>query len=212
VCCRFGALLEFYHRCGGPGWARAKGWALATRPVGAWSGVTTARDSRASNAVSAARLSKAYAAAGRSRADPAPVPVPPAATQPLRVCGLALGHNGLAAARVPWEALSELRAITSLNLSRNALRGRLPSSPLQTLELGSGFERCARLDLSHNLLTGPLLPAWVASLSCLEALCLSGNQLTGPLPWGALSELPALKVLSLDHNDWSGPLPETLDG
>jgi len=185
---RYDVLLEFYHQCSGASWQKSKGWALATRPVSDWTGITvvteTVKAADPEHASSASEL--------RSR------------NKVLRVSGVNLSRNSLSGCQVPWEAISELQSLTCFDLSHNNLRGGLP--------LSFHLHRCTKLDLSFNKLTGPLPAAFVASLPCLESLCLSSNALTGEVPWEALQKMAGLKLLTLDSNDFAGPIPENFDG
>ena len=68
--------------------------------------------------------------------------------------------------------------------------------------------RVAGLDLSLNLLTGPL-PAELGGLTNLELLDVWGNQLMGPIP-AELGGLRKLVSLYLDNNELTGPIPAWL--
>ena len=68
--------------------------------------------------------------------------------------------------------------------------------------------RVARLDLSHNDLTG-VIPDALGNLNNLQVLNLSDNDLTGDIP-ETLGNLNNLQVLNLGHNDLTGPIPKAL--
>jgi len=188
LCCRYDVLLEFYQQCGGASWQKSKGWSLATRPVSDWTGITVVTETL--------KVTESEHASANSE--------PPLRNKVLRVSGVNLGRNSLSGSQIPWEALSELQLLSSLDLSHNNLSGGFPMSfPLQ---------RCTKLDLSFNKLTGPLPPAFITPMPCLEVLCLSSNALTGEGPWEALQKMPALKLLALDCNDFNGPIPTAFDG
>eukprot|EP00887_Chlorella_sp_A99_P005023 scaffold4.g5023.t1 len=98
--------------------------------------------------------------------------------------------------------------VTTLDLSCSSctdaqLRGRLTTGLAR-------LERLMVMDLSSNLLFGPLPPAWGAlnSFPSLLQLNLNSNQLTGPFPeeWsvGAFQQLEDLQIAS---NQLSGPFP-----
>ncbi len=73
-----------------------------------------------------------------------------------------------------------------------------------------GNGRVIELDLSENLLSGPI-PAKLSNLINLERLSLSGNQLSGPIPI-ELGNLANLKRVFLHDNLLIGHLPATLPG
>ena len=63
----------------------------------------------------------------------------------------------------------------------------------------------ARIDLSHNQLSGEL-PAGLGDLTSLTALILNANQLTGTVP-PSIEKLPDLKFLMLSPNRFTGKVP-----
>ncbi|XP_051127076.1 probable inactive receptor kinase At5g10020 isoform X2 [Andrographis paniculata] len=97
-------------------------------------------------------------------------------------------------------------AITNLNLSRNKLTGAIPLERAHTSELLvlPTVPPMETLDLSNNVLTGPL-PNELGKLTALEVLDLSHNKFNGHIP----DRLPSnLKVLDVAYNDLSGKVPE----
>ena len=69
----------------------------------------------------------------------------------------------------------------------------------------------SRLDLTGNLLTGPLFPSGLGGLRALTFLSLAGNSFRGSLS-DALFELSSLEYLKLYGNAISSTLPSTLSG
>jgi Leucine-rich repeat (LRR) protein len=86
------------------------------------------------------------------------------------------------------------RGLTSLNLSRNRLRGAVGAATL-----GGACVALQYLNLAANQLTGPV-PETVGELGNLRDLRLGDNRLTGPLPRD-LTRLANLRTLSLRSND-----------
>ena len=102
-------------------------------------------------------------------------------------------------------------SVRALRLRANMVKGALNTTlgALVTLE---------ELDLSSNMLSGPLAPLIEAFANSanrgapparLALIDLHDNQLFGGLP-RALARLPALASLRLDHNALDGPLPPGL--
>ena len=95
-----------------------------------------------------------------------------------RVVGLDLSGSRLApgvlGGTVP-DALGQLSALKSLDLSYNAFSGAIPTA----LGLLAGLEN---LDLSSNRLTGAI-PEELARLPGLRAFNVENNRLTGLVPW-----------------------------
>ena len=95
-----------------------------------------------------------------------------------RVVGLDLSGSraapGVLDGPVP-DALGQLSALKSLDLSYNTFSGAVPTA----LGLLTGLER---LDLSSNRLSGAV-PGELARLPLLRALNVENNRLTGRLPW-----------------------------
>lgn len=98
---------------------------------------------------------------------------------------------------------SRLGALTSLDLSDNSIIGALPTGDLNQCH---GLEH---LNLSHNLITGPLD---ISGLTKLRVLDVSGNRLEG----GVAGNFPAicadLAVLDLSTNTLTGNITGLFDG
>ena len=96
-----------------------------------------------------------------------------------RATALSLRNNGLAGDLSGWSAVAELRNLTVLDLSLNALRGTVPT------ELGE-INNLERLKLDSNLLTGTIPPelGLVNSRGVyqLRELTLDNTALSGTLP------------------------------
>ena len=97
----------------------------------------------------------------------------------------------------------DFQALYVLNLSNNALTGRIPSS------IGS-LKQIESLDLSINSLEGEI-PIELASLNFLSCLKLSFKHLTGKIPTG--TQLQSFEASSFEGNDGlcGPPLTESPD-
>ncbi|RCV29721.1 hypothetical protein SETIT_6G035000v2 [Setaria italica] len=113
----------------------------------------------------------------------------------LDLHGLGLASSGTAAP----SSLSGLTYLRRLDLSRNRLGGGVPSPLPPSLE---------HLNLSHNVLQGPVPPA-LGSLHRLQKLSLSYNNLTGAIP-ASLGNLTSLTILGLANNNLAGAIPGAL--
>ena len=91
--------------------------------------------------------------------------------------------------------------VTELDLSENALTGRIPPA------LGN-LTNLIGLDLSWNQLTGTIPPT-LGNLTNLKYLILSTNKLRGTIP-PALADLTNLIELVLHENQLTGRIPPTL--
>ncbi|XP_068667135.1 receptor-like protein 51 [Aristolochia californica] len=91
--------------------------------------------------------------------------------------------------------------ITSIDLSGNRLRGRVPVSITRLSELHY-------LNLSSNQLSGEV-PSTLGDLLSLRNLSLAGNSLSGQVP-ESLSAMPFLVHLDLSSNQLNGTLPRFL--
>ncbi len=116
-----------------------------------------------------------------------------------RVTGLDLSVNALSG-RIPPElgAISELKELV---LRFNSLTGEIPP------ELGN-LRRLELLSLNHNNLVGDV-PHDLGNLSELIYLLLGGNALTGSIP-PVLGDLSKLEYLRLGENALTGSIPPAL--
>ncbi|XP_020081136.1 LRR receptor-like serine/threonine-protein kinase GSO2 [Ananas comosus] len=110
-------------------------------------------------------------------------------------------------------------SFSSVDLSHNQIRGKLPMSlqftTLDTLILRSNKlegpipslpNTLAKLDLSENSISGPLLSP-ISNMTQLYYLLLSSNQINGSIP-SNICKLKYLEVLDLSNNSLSGELPQ----
>lgn len=107
-------------------------------------------------------------------------------------------HTNAIGGPVP-AALAALPRLRALYLHRNRLEGPVP------VGLGAGAPGLQRLDLSGNLLTGPLTDAMAASPRLL-LLNVSDNRLTGGVPPG-WARNPSVQSLSAYRNQLEGAVP-----
>jgi len=96
-----------------------------------------------------------------------------------------------------WDITSSL---TILNMSHNELQGRLPSP------IPMAFSLFVRLDLSFNLLEGPL-PTMTQGFELLD---LSHNRFSGAIPLNISQPMNEVRFLSLSHNQLNGEIPVSL--
>ncbi|PKA61237.1 Receptor-like protein kinase HSL1 [Apostasia shenzhenica] len=113
----------------------------------------------------------------------------------------AVDLSGLKLAGAFPSILCCLPRLSGLSLSSNSIKGSLPSSSLLPCP------SLTHLDLSQNLLVGPLPAVFPPSLSYLD---LSGNNFSGTIPPSLPSAAPRLRVLSLVANLLTGTLPHSL--
>ncbi|XP_019186419.1 PREDICTED: protein STRUBBELIG-RECEPTOR FAMILY 2-like [Ipomoea nil] len=98
-------------------------------------------------------------------------------------------------------------SLSSLKYLRNLnLSHNLLSGPMG--DFSSGLENLREMDLSHNNLTGDL-PSSFGALTRLTSLFLQSNSLTGSVT--LLAELP-LRDLNIEDNHFSGVIPENFQG
>ncbi|KAJ4842609.1 hypothetical protein Tsubulata_025124 [Turnera subulata] len=86
-------------------------------------------------------------------------------------------------------------------LQSNYLSGRLPENGNSS----SIPAKLAQLNLSNNLLSGPL-PFSLSNFSSLQILLLSGNNFSGPVP-PTIGDLQQVLKVDLSRNSLSGPIP-----
>jgi hypothetical protein len=91
-----------------------------------------------------------------------------------------------------------LAKVTLIDLSENALRGPIPTTITEMIELTS-------LSLAGNQLTG-VIPRTIFQLRRLTWLSLYGNKLTGTIP-DSISQLSKLTNLDLANNALAGHVP-----
>lgn len=100
---------------------------------------------------------------------------------------------------IPVAMMNEVSEIEVLDLSGNALTGRLPT------EMGE-LVKLKQLYLNENELTGPV-PIEFSNLVDLKILDLEFNSLTGTLPT-KLGSLTVLESLKLQGNNIRGQVPQ----
>lgn len=89
----------------------------------------------------------------------------------------------------------------NLYLSNNRFEGPLPTFPFNV----------NRLDLTNNLVSGPL-PQHIGNMTpTLDNLLLSGNRINGSIP-NSLCKINTLRVLDLSKNSLSGEIPDCWSG
>ncbi|XP_060202461.1 receptor-like protein 33 [Lycium barbarum] len=121
------------------------------------------------------------------------------------------------------ESISNLQNLSRLELSNCNFSGPIPSTManltnLVYLDFSSNnftgsilyfqrFKKLTQLDVSHNLLTGPLSKAHFEGLTELVNINLGNNLLNGTLP-AYIFELPSLQKLFLNGNQFVGQVNE----
>ncbi|XP_050112044.1 receptor-like protein 2 isoform X2 [Malus sylvestris] len=90
--------------------------------------------------------------------------------------------------------------VTHISLPANQLQGSISRS------LGS-LTHLSHLNLSHNLLSGPLEAGLFLSSSCLEILDLSYNLLSGELP--LLLSSSYIQIVDLSNNQFNSTIPSS---
>jgi len=116
-----------------------------------------------------------------------------------RVSFLSLPNKNLTGTLPP--ELTELTALTGMNLAGNNLDGNIPAFLGQIITL-------EWLQLQSNQYTGPIPPE-LGDLINLEQLWLNANQLTGKIP-ASLGRLRKLRNLFLYGNQLTGSIPPEL--
>jgi Leucine-rich repeat (LRR) protein len=162
--------------------------------------------------------------------------VPPWLANFTQLKVLDLSWNQLAGNIPPW--IGDLELLFYLDLSNNSLTGGIPNSLssmkglitwnisqqstetdyfpffIKRNKTGKGLQYNQvssfppSLVLSHNKLTGPILPGF-GSLSNLHVLDLSNNHISGIIP-SELSGMSSLESLDLSHNNLTGGIPSSL--
>ncbi|KAK7854308.1 leucine-rich repeat receptor-like serine/threonine-protein kinase BAM3 [Quercus suber] len=94
-----------------------------------------------------------------------------------------------------------LPQLNLVELQNNYLSGTLS----ENANTSSKPIKLGQLDLSNNLLSGPL-PFSFSNFSSIQILSLSGNQFSGPIP-PSIGELTQVVKLDLSQNSLSGPIP-----
>ncbi|KAL9448478.1 hypothetical protein AB3S75_015877 [Citrus x aurantiifolia] len=97
-----------------------------------------------------------------------------------------------------------LPGLNLAELQSNYLSGSLPENGNSS----SNPDRLGQLNLSNNLLSGPL-PFSLSNFSSLQILLLSGNQFSGPIP-PSIGELRQVLKLDLSRNSLSGEIPPAI--
>ncbi|TVU34443.1 hypothetical protein EJB05_16275, partial [Eragrostis curvula] len=78
----------------------------------------------------------------------------------------------------------------------------------EQLEFTSGIIYMVNLDLSCNILTGPI-PEEIGKLGALKSLNLSWNHFNSTIP-DSIGDIHSLESLDLSHNEFGGEIPATL--
>ncbi|KAG6685399.1 hypothetical protein I3842_12G110100 [Carya illinoinensis] len=116
--------------------------------------------------------------------------------QSYRVVSILLKGQNLTGTLPP--NLVELPCLEILDLTRNYLKGSIPS------EWGS-MPNMTQISLLGNRLTGPI-PGALANIKTLKSLVVEFNQLSGNLPL-ELGNMPSIERLFLSSNYFTGELP-----
>ncbi|KAI8564799.1 hypothetical protein RHMOL_Rhmol03G0210400 [Rhododendron molle] len=136
---------------------------------------------------------------------------------PFQVQSLRMGSCKIGTGFPQW--LRTQKNVSWLDISNASILGTLPQwldeMPLVTLDLshnliGGPIQKLPptleELDLSDNLISGPLLQNFSEMVPSLETLLLAGNLISGLIPY-SLWEIPALRVRNLSKNKLFGNLP-----
>ncbi|GFP78939.1 probable LRR receptor-like serine/threonine-protein kinase at4g37250 [Phtheirospermum japonicum] len=128
--------------------------------------------------------------------------------------------NNLISGGLP-ELVGKLQNLQLLDLSGNALTGELPVSltglrNLTSVSLNNnhflgpipdGFDSVRALDLSSNLMGGPLPPDFGGGN--IVYLNVSLNRLTGEISPEFAAKIPRNATIDISHNNLTGPIPES---
>ncbi|XP_042425718.1 receptor-like protein EIX1 [Zingiber officinale] len=152
-----------------------------------------------------------------------------------RIDTLDLSNNKIAETLPSWLVNVSSSTLTSLHLSGNQIKGKLPtfsdasrlinlrldtnqfegqlddlfSCNYSSTQLPSSLQNCtylSYLDLSHNAFSGNIPPWMGESLQGLQVFRLGYNIFSGDIPQQLLL-LEELKILDLSNNNFSGSLP-----
>ncbi|KAJ8541747.1 hypothetical protein K7X08_002563 [Anisodus acutangulus] len=99
------------------------------------------------------------------------------------------------------ESIFEMKALGTLDISRNQIYGNFPKSI-------NKLQNLFKIELYRNNLTGEL-PVELADLSHLQEIDISANKLYGTLPKG-IGNLKNLTVFEIFKNNFSGEIPPGL--
>ncbi|GLJ46632.1 hypothetical protein SUGI_0982610 [Cryptomeria japonica] len=119
-----------------------------------------------------------------------------------RVKGLNLSYFNLSGILPP--ALTNLTALSSLNLCNNNFSGTIPEELSRPLSSSLRY-----LDLSLNNLTGEISPNLFSICPQLTFLNLSSNRIVGQLP-AELKNCRNLEKVALRRNNFTGSIPDDL--
>ncbi|EXC14270.1 Probably inactive leucine-rich repeat receptor-like protein kinase [Morus notabilis] len=111
---------------------------------------------------------------------------------------LSLSGNNFSGDVTPEKLALPTNSLEILNLSRNRLSGRIPSSLVK-------MSLIRVLDLSENLLSGPVPDNLFDSCFSLHSLSLAGNSLEGSIP-STISRCLSLNNFNISNNRFSGNL------
>ncbi|XP_059654996.1 receptor-like protein 7 [Cornus florida] len=137
---------------------------------------------------------------------------------------LTLSNNNIQVPLPTWIWNTSTQTLETLDLSQNLITGAFLEHPVGLL-----WDRLWLLDLSSNMLQGPLLvpsssiqfynvannkltgeiPQLICNASSLRVLDLTYNNLSGTIPHCLASFSDSLELLNLRNNKLRGPIPQT---
>ncbi|CAO2046687.1 unnamed protein product [Urochloa humidicola] len=112
------------------------------------------------------------------------------------------------------ESLARMKGFVTRNISQQSTETDYFPFFIKRNKTGKGLQYNQvssfppSLVLSHNKLTGPILPAF-GGLKSLHVLDLSNNHISGVIPVD-LSDMSSLESLDLSHNNLTGGIPSSL--